>query len=72
MGVSNEEHIMTATSKTVRLTITAADLIEAQGGVDPICDQTRIWVEIPADYDPEAITAADVIDDPAITVVEER
>jgi hypothetical protein len=67
MNMESRGHMAKLT--TVRLTLTAADIAAAQGGVDPLDDRTPIWVEIPSDYDAAAITADDVVRDPAITVV---
>lgn len=57
------------TYRIAQIPVTAAELTAAQGGYDPTNDQTRLTVRLPADYDPETITAADVIHDDAITVV---
>jgi len=46
--------------------ITRQQLTEAQGGIDPTEDQTLVWVECPADYDADAITAEDIVRDPAV------
>jgi len=53
--------------KIVRLRVTDADVVAAQGGTGgrPI----RLWVEMPVEYDAEAVTADDIANDPALTVV---
>src|SRR5690606_14788336 len=51
-------------------TVTTEELVTAQGGIVQIGGDEIVWVECPADYDPEAITAEDIIYDPEITVVE--
>jgi len=55
--------------KTVRLSITVSEVIEAQGG-GPVHDLSPVWVEIPDGYDPELIVAADIVHDPNIRLAE--
>jgi len=57
---------------TAITTVTVADLAAAQGGVGSEHYTDLVTVECPDTYDPAAITAADIIHDPAITMVAER
>lgn len=49
---------------TTTINITEAEVVEAQGGIGG--SNRRITVTIPADYNPDLITAADVVHDGAI------
>ena len=57
------------TDKTVTLALTHSDLDRAQGGQPQVEDDRPLRVRVPAEYDPAAITAEDVILDEAIVVV---
>lgn len=57
-------------TKTVETYVTREDLTIAQGGYDPMQDQTRVWVECPVSYEIEDIGPYDIIHDSAIVQVE--
>jgi hypothetical protein len=62
---------MDSETKTVRTMVTNSQLVAAQGGFDAssAIDNYYMTVECPAHYDPEQITAEDILSDPAIVTV---
>lgn len=53
----------------VETTVTATELAAAQGGYRPDQSTTPVWVVCPKDYDPDAITADDILNDGSIWAV---
>ncbi len=57
-------------TKTVRTNVTSNDLCAAQGGIQPGIQGTdNVWVTCPVAYSATKITAEDIVNDSAITVV---
>jgi len=57
-------------TKIVKTNVTGAQVVAAQGGVNGN-EHEIIWVECPAEYQTDKITAEDIINDDQIRVVSE-
>jgi len=53
--------------KIARVPVTDEEVVAEGGGVGGL--PVRLWVEMPVEYDPDAVTAEDIVGDPALKVV---
>lgn len=61
---------MTHRHKVVKTNVAPSEIVAAQGGYTREKDTGTVVVSCPLDYDTDAITAADIVNDDAIVVID--